>query len=574
MHNAKIAEIFNRVADLLEFKGANPFRVRAYRKGARIIKDLSEPVESIVHDPSRELTEIEGIGKDLAAKCVTLVETGDLPMLDELLEDIPATVLDLLRVPGLGPKKAAAVFRELNISSLDQLKAACEANQVRGLKGFGAKTEEAILSGMEIASAAAQRLLWSEADEIAERVRVHMQDCTAIRQIDLAGSYRRGRDTVGDLDILVVSDDAAAVMDHFDNFPEVQTVIGRGETKMSVRLDTGFQIDLRVVPEASFGAALQYFTGSKDHNVILRGRAKQMGLKINEYGVYRVDDESYVAGVSEQDVYKSLGLPCFPPELREARGEFRCAEAGKLPQLIELKDVRGDLHMHTHATDGKQSIEEMATAARQRGLSYIAITDHSKRVSMAHGLDAERLVAQWQEIDRINDAGEETFYIFKGIECDILENGDMDLPDEILAQADWVLASVHYGQRQSRDQITERILGAIENPYVSAIAHPTGRLLNRREAYEVDLAAIMKAAKQRGKLMELNANPRRLDLNDVDCAAAQKLKIPIVINTDAHSTSGLDVMRYGILQARRAGLTKQDVANTRTLKQFRKLIGV
>jgi DNA polymerase (family 10) len=343
---------------------------------------------------------------------------------------------------------------------------------------------------------------------------------------------------------------------------------------MSVRLGSGLQVDLRVVPRESFGAALQYFTGSKDHNVIVRGMAKQKGLKINEYGVFRVDDgaETYIAGETEKDVYAALGLPVFPPELREARREFDWAKAGELPQLIELDDIRGDLHMHTTATDGKASIEQMIAAAKARGLEYIAITDHSQRVSMARGLTPERALEQWSEIDRIRETLDDGFTLLKGIECDILEKGGMDLPDDVLAQADWVMASIHYGQKQSRAQITERTLGAIENKWVSAISHPTGRILNRREPFEIDLDAVYKAAKKHGKLLELNAHPPRLDLNDVHCAAAKEHGVMLVISTDAHATSELGMMRYGILQARRAGLIKADVANTRSWKQLQKLV--
>ena len=569
MNNAKIADIFDQVADLLEFKSANPFRVRAYRRGARTIRDLPESVASIVNDSTKKLTDIDGIGKDLAAKCETLISTGELPMLAELLSDIPGSVLDLLRVPGLGPKKAAAVFNQLNVTTLDELKAACDAEQVRALKGFGAKTEQAILDGLAIANAANERILWSEADVIAESLTNHMRELSDIEEMSLAGSYRRGRETVGDLDLLVVAKDSQTVMDRFQAFADVQSVIARGDTKMSVRLDSGFQIDLRVVPHESFGAALQYFTGSKEHNVVLRGRARKRGLKINEYGVYRIEDGEYVAGQDEADVYACLDLPTFPPELREGRSEF---DQTLDEALIELSDIRGDLHMHTTATDGKATLDEMIAAAKACGLKYIAITDHSQRVSMANGLDGQRLLEQWEQIDIANQSETGHFRVLKGIECDILEKGGMDLPDEILSQADWVLGSIHYGQKQSEAEITNRILGAIENPYVTAIAHPTGRLINRREAYEVDLDSIMAAAKEHGKLLELNANPRRLDLSDLHCALAKEYGIPIVISTDAHSVGGLDVMQYGIKQARRGGLTPNDVANTRTRSQFMKML--
>jgi DNA polymerase (family 10) len=389
--------------------------------------------------------------------------------------------------------------------------------------------------------------------------------------VEVAGSYRRGKETVGDLDVLVDSDNHAAVMDHFGQFAEIADVIARGDTKMSVRLAGGLQLDLRVVPSESFGAALQYFTGSKEHNVTLRGLAKQRGLKINEYGVYRVKDGQQIAGATEEEVYRAMDLPCFPPEIRENRGEFELAAAGKLPELITLADMRGDLHMHTTASDGRASIEEMAAAAKAHGLKYIAITDHSKRVSMARGLDGDRLRTQWKEIDQLNKKLK-GITLLKGVEMDILEDGRLDLADDVLAEADWVVASVHYGQRQPRAKITERILGALANPYVCAIAHPTGRLINSREPYEVDLDAVFAAAVKHRKLLELNANPARLDLNDIYCAAAKKHGIPIVINTDAHSTEGLALMRCGIVQARRAGLTKHDVANTRTWAQLKKLL--
>lgn len=574
MSNAQIADVFDQVAELLEFQGANQFRVRAYRNAARTIRDYPEPIAVLAGEGAAKVCELPGIGEDLAKKCCTLVETGQLPQLVELQAQVPASVLALLRIPGLGPKKAAALHKELGIQSLEELKTACEAGRVRVLKGFGEKTERTILAGIGAAAAAGMRILWAEADEIARDVALHMRGTPGIRELEFGGSYRRGRDTVGDLDLLVVADDPGAIMDRFGAYPRVKEVIARGDTKMSVRLDTGLQLDLRTVPEASFGAALQYFTGSKDHNVVVRGRAKARGMKINEYGLYRVEGETetYLVGRTEKEIYEALGLPLFPPELREARQEFDWAEAGALPKLIEEKDIRGDLHMHTRASDGRASLQEMVAAARQRGLKYIAITDHSKRVTMANGLDGARLREQWKEIDRMNQDLGDDFHILKGVECDILEKGGMDLPDDVLAEADWVLASVHYGQQQPQEQITARLLEAIEHPSVTAIAHPTGRLLGRREPYAIDLEAVMKGAAKHGKFLELNANPPRLDLNDVACAAAKKHGIPIVIDTDAHSTDQLAYMRYGILQARRAGLTKDDVVNTRTWPQLKKML--
>ena len=570
MTNVRIAEVFDQIADLLEFEGANPFRVRAYRNAARVVRDLPDAITSILADPKRKLTDIDGIGDDLADKITTLAATGSLPFLEELLSRVPESVLALMRIPGLGPKKAAVLYKELGVKTLADLKAACDSHKVQELKGFGAKTEQTILAGMTLAETAADRMLWAKADAIASNLLAHLKPLQTIRQLAAAGSYRRGSETVGDLDLLVESTEPEKVMDRLAAYPEVVSTIGRGDTKMSIRLEGGVQVDLRVVPEESFGAALLYFTGSKNHNIVLRGMAKDRGLKINEYGVFR--DEKFLAGRSEEEIYQKLDLPWIPPELREARQEFAWATAGELPELIELSDIRGDLHMHTTESDGRGTLAEMAAAAKALGYGYIAITDHSKRTTMANGLDSRRLRKQWREIDELN-ANKPGILVLKGVECDILEKGGLDIDDETLAEADWVICSIHYGQNQSRQQITERILQAIENPHVSAIAHPTGRLLNRRKPYEVDLEAVYKAAARHGKLLELNANPQRLDLDDIHCAAAKQHGVKIVINTDAHRADALTGLRYGIMQARRAGLTKEDVANTKTWAQMRKLIG-
>jgi len=605
MKNAEIAAAFDLVADILEFQDANPFRVRAYRNASRTITDLAEPLEKIAADPSRKLTQIAGIGAELAVKIQTMVATGSFPMLVELQAQVPQSVLAILRIPGLGPKKAAALHKELGIKTLEELKAACQECRVRSIKGFGEKTEAAILAGLDFAaSPEVARMYWAEADVFAQALLEHMRGCKGITQMELAGSYRRGRETIGDLDLLVESDHVQEVMDHFGAFESVISVLGRGETKMSVQLANALQVDLRIVPAKSYGAALVYFTGSKAHNVVLRGMAKDRGLKINEYGVFNMaaaaapaknqkntkatdkpkkkptvdkdadeaDEGVYIAGRTEKDVYATLDLPWIPPELREDRWEFAWAAENKLPKLIELADMQGDLHMHTDSTDGKATLEEMVEAAQALGLKYIAITDHSPRVTVANGMNADRLLRQWEQIDKLNEK-RKGITVLKGVEVDILERGGLDLDDNCLSQADWVVASVHFGQNQPRDQITNRIVDALANPNVCAIAHPTGRIINRRKPYDVDLEAVYDAVLKNKKILELNSNPARLDLDDIHCAACRERGIPIVISTDAHSVQGLGVMRYGILQARRAGLTKQNVANTRPWKEVKKLLG-
>ena len=567
--NTEIAAAFEEMADLLELSGENAFRIRAYRNGSRAIAEGSESIAQWVLD-GRDLTTIDGIGSTLAEKTAVLVKTGGLPQLEALREKVPPSLRDIMTIPGVGAKKAMKLYAELSVKDLATLRAACESGLVANLKGFGEKTQAAILQNMEIAEKATQRLLMDRADVLVTRIKTYMQSCDAIQKMEFAGSYRRGKETVGDLDLLVTSSSPNEVMDHFSKLPIIMEIIQRGDTKMSVRVTDSFQVDLRVVDESSWGAALQYFTGSKEHNVHIRGLAKAQGLKINEYGVYKLDDETQpVAGKNEEEIYHLLGLPWVPPELREDRIEFLPNAQEWIEDLIELADIRGDLHMHTTATDGENTIQEMAAAAAARGLEYIAITDHSKRVSMARGLDETRLMRQWSEIDQFNSDANSPCWVFKGIECDILENGDLDISDECLAQADWVTASIHYGQKQPREQITQRILNAIHNPNVHAISHPTGRLLSRREPYDVDMKAVMEAAKEYSKILELNANPYRLDLSDIQTMAAIKMGIQIAINTDAHSISNLDLMKYGILQARRAGVRPAMVLNTRSLSEIK-----
>ena len=569
MHNQQIAAMFNEVADLLEIQGANAFRVRAYRNGARTLEGLSESVADLLMTPGDGLESLGGIGKDLAAKIKVAVETGQIPQLEELRQQVPRGVVDMLRIPGVGPKKVAVLFQQLGIISLAQLKEACEAGKISELKGFGKKTEQSILEGIPHAMEAGKRFLISVARESAEAIIDDLKQLSSIGQASVAGSCRRCKETCGDLDVLATSVDSAAAMDRLASNPLVEKVLARGDTKQRVRLRSGIELDLRVVPPESYGAAMQYFTGSKEHNIVIRRRAIERGLKINEYGVFRGDD--YVAGATEEDVYAAVGLPYIPPELRENRGEIELADAGKLPRLIEVADIKGDLHMHTTASDGKATIREMAEAAKARGLQYIAITDHSKRVSMANGLDATRLREHWKEIRKVREeiTGIE---ILCGIECDILEDATMDLDDDVLSEADWVIAVLHYGLKQPREQIMQRLLNAIRNPNVDAIGHPTGRMLTNRPAADIDFTTLFKAAADHGVMLEINASPERLDLDDVQAAAAKSHGIPIIIDTDSHSTNGFYALRYGVDQARRAGLTREDVANARPVDEFKSML--
>lgn len=568
MKNEFIAVQFELLADLLEIQGANPFRIRAYRNAARTISATSESLSDLVV-ARQDLTQFAGIGKDLAKQIEEITTKGQHSALEELRKQIPGGVLDMLRIPGVGPKKVSVFFNELGLKSLEDLKAACEAGRLSKLKGFGKKTEESILANIAMATEHSQRVSISDARAAAEAIVEDLQKLKEVGQVAVAGSCRRRKETCGDLDILATCSDSGPPMDCLAAHPLVESVLQRGETKQRVRLKTGMELDLRVVPEESFGAAMQYFTGSKEHNVVVRQRARDLGLKLNEYGVFR--DDVQVAGRTEEEVYAAIGLPWFPPELRENRHEFEWADAGKLPELVTIADIKGDLHMHTTASDGAATIEQMAIAARDRGLKYIAITDHSKRVSMANGLDANRLRKHWEEIRRIREtiSGIE---ILCGIECDILEDATMDLPDDVLAEADWVIAVLHYGLKQPGEQIMRRLLTAVTNPHVDIIGHCTGRMIGRREGADINFSELLKAAADHHVMMEINAHPSRLDLDDIHAAAAKDLGIPIVISTDSHSVNGFEVLEYGVDQARRAGLTKDDVANTRTLKEFRKLL--
>lgn len=569
MLNSEIARMFEDLADRLEISGANSFRVRAYRLAAKTIGDWPESLANMALKDRSQLLSVPGVGKDLADKIVVIAETQSLPQLEEIRVQIPDGVVEMLRIPGLGPKKIAVLFQELKVASLMDLKAAVQAGQVAQLKGFGEKTAKSILEGLEQAATAGTRAYMAEAKIEADEIVESLKTVPGVGQVTAAGSLRRRKETVGDLDVLATASDATAAMDALAGHRLVAQVLARGDTKQRVRLKSGLEMDLRVVPEESYGAAMQYFTGSKEHNIVIRRRAQERGLKVNEYGVFR--DETSVAGRTEEDVYATVGLPWIPPELRENRGEIELAEKGQLPQLVELSDIIGDLHMHTTATDGTASISEMITAAKRRGLKYIAITDHSKRVTIANGLDATRLREHWQEIDRVRSkiSGIE---VLRGIECDILEDGTLDLDDQVLSEADWVIAVLHYGLRQPKDQIDQRLLNAIRNPHVSIIGHPSARIINQRPPVAWTPDVIIQAAADNGVMLEINAAYQRLDLDDVLAASARDRGIPIVISTDAHSTGGLDGMIDGVYQARRAGLTKKDVANTWPFEEFKKRI--
>ena len=568
VHNAEVATAFEEMADLLEIEGANPFRVRAYRFAARTLRDLPVEVGEMVAK-GEDLTSLPGIGDDLAGKIKEILATGTAAAIEAQRKRVPATLTGLLRIPGLGPKRVKTLAHELKIRSLSELQTAAQAGRVRTLAGFGEKTEQHILDALATRLAEAPRVQRAVAIPSAEALVAYLEQSSGVSRVIAAGSYRRGLETIGDLDILVTAPAGRAVMDRFVAYQEVRDVLARGETKSSVRLQSGLQVDLRVVPQDSYGAALLYFTGSKAHNVVLRQLAQQRGLKLNEYGVFRGDKP--IAGETEESVYASLGLPWIPPELREGRGEIDAAKAGRLPHLVDLQDLKGDLHAHTRATDGRNSLQEMAEAARLRGLRYFAITDHSRRLTMAKGLDSARLLQQTEAIDRLN-ATLSGITILKGIEVDILEDGNLDLPDEVLGRLDLVVGAVHSRFNLSNRRQTERIMKAMDHPHFSILAHPSGRLIGRREPYEVDMLRIIRKARERRCFLEINAHPERLDLTDIHCRMAKEEGVLLAVNTDAHSMLDLENARFGVGQARRGWLEKTDVLNTRPYAELRKLL--
>ena len=568
VHNADIATIFEEIADLLEIENANPFRVRAYRNAARQLQGMGVPAADMVAK-GEDLTELPGIGDDLAAKIKEIVETGQCQFLEKLRKKTPPTITELLKIPGLGPKRVRTLYHELDVHTIEQLARAARDGRIRALPGFGEKTEATILEAISAHVEKQARFKLAVAAQYAEPFRKYLETIPGVKQVVLAGSYRRSRETVGDIDILVTATDAEKVMDRFVAYDEVKDVMARGPTRATVMLKSRMQVDVRVVDKDCFGAALQYFTGSKAHNIEIRRLAQERKLKISEYGVFK--GEKRIAGDTEESVYRAVGLPWVPPELRENRGEIEAARAGKLPKLVEFADLRGDLHAHTKATDGHNTLREMAEAARERGFEYIAVTEHSRRLTVAHGLDPQRLRKQMNEIDRLN--GElKNITILKGIEVDILEDGRLDLPDDVLSELDLVVGAVHSKFHLSRAKQTDRILRAMDHPHFTILAHPTVRLLDSREPYDVDMLKIIRRARERGCFLELNAHPERLDLLDIYCQMARDEEVLVAISSDAHSTQDFDNLVYGVGQARRGWLEKKDVLNTRSLKLLRPLL--
>ena len=568
MKNQEIADLFNDIADLLEIKGGNPFRIRAYRRAALNIESFSRDV---AETPADELMKIPGIGQDLAGKIEEYVKTGRVQAYEDLKKEVPEGLSLLLSVPGLGPKTARVFFEKLQIKNLEDLERFARGHKLSGLPGIKEKTEENILKGIEMLKRGMERHPLGKVLPIANNILEHLRKNAPVLKLNIAGSIRRWKDTIKDIDILATSKDPKAVMHAFVHLPEVKDVLMHGPTKSSLILRDGIQVDLRVVEEDSFGAALAYFTGSKTHNIRLREMAVRAGLKLNEYGIFREKDDKKLGGKNEEDIYRILGLPFIAPEMREDSGEIEAAFEGKLPELVDLGDIRGDLHVHTKRSDGSHDFDELIEAAKKKGYEYIAITDHSKGLRIANGLNEERLTAEKKEIDAINKKLK-GFRLLAGVEVDIKSDGQLDLPDEMLRQLDIVVASVHSGFRQSREQITKRIVSAMRNPYVSILAHPTGRLIGERDPYEVDMQEILRVAKETGTAIEINAYPLRLDLNDTSVKMAKEKGVRIAISTDTHVTSQFEYMSYGVSIARRGWLEKDDVLNTLSYTQLKKAL--
>ncbi len=564
MQNAEIARYLAEIADMLELAGENFFRVRAYRNAARVVADFPAEFAKL---SAGAMAAAPGIGKDLAGKIQTLAATGELALHRELRAKVPPEMVELMNLPGLGPKRVKQLADELKVKSVPDLRNALESGALRSVRGFGPKLEETLRQALERRpEAAPRRWLWAEAAIEVGALLDYLGECPAVGKAEAAGSFRRRRETVGDLDLLAASADPAAVMKHFLGCPRIAQTAGAGETKATVFLKGGLQADLRVVPRTSYGAALVYFTGSKSHGVHLRRIAQRMGFTLNEYGLLRA--KRSLAGATEERIYEKLGLQWIAPELREDRGEIEAAAEHALPRLVERRDLRGDLHAHSTYTDGHASIEEMARAALAAGLEYLAITDHSRRLAMAHGLDPKRLREQGREIERVQ-ARLKGITLLRGIEADILEDGSLDLPDDVLGELDWVVASVHSKFNQPQAETTRRLLKVIRNRNVDAIGHPSGRLIGRREPISFDLDAILRAAHEEGCALEVNSQPDRLDLTDTACLAARRAGVKLAISSDSHAATGFGVLELGVAQARRGWAEPADVLNTRPLKELR-----
>jgi DNA polymerase (family 10) len=575
MDNPEIARVFEEIADILEIQGENPFRIRSYRNAALVIEGLAVSLKNILAEDEKKLETIPGIGTSIREKVVEMLTTGKCKFHDELLKKLPPGLLDLLKVTGVGPKKVALIYNKVGVSTVEDLEKAARAHKLCDLPGMGEKSEQKILKGVQEFKRVSGRFKISVASSIAEDYKAYMKKLKGVINVEPSGSLRRWKETIGDLDILVTCKRGVPVMDHFVSYPEVTEVVAKGDTKSTVILTNGLQVDLRVLDKRSFGSALQYFTGSKAHNIAVRDRAKRMGLKISEYGVFREKGNKWVAGETEEDVYRTVGLGWIPPELRENRGEIEAAEASKLPELLKLSHIKGDLQMHTTESDGANTLEEMAEAAMEMGYEYIAVTEHSKGLGIARGLEEKRILKQMNAIDRFNAGLKKrgkTFRILKGTEVDIRADGTLDYDQRILEKLDCVVGAVHSGFDMPGKKMTERIIRGMSTGQLNILAHPTGRLIGMREPYEVDMERIVDAAKKYGVFLELNSYPDRLDLNDIHCKLAKDNGVLVAISTDSHNKLHFKNITYGVHTARRGWLTKKDVLNTRSLNELLKLL--
>ncbi|MFW6121036.1 MAG: DNA polymerase/3'-5' exonuclease PolX [Petrotogales bacterium] len=567
MKNQLVAEIFYQIANLLEIQSDIPFKSRAYRRAAQLIETLDENIEKITEQD--KLRSLPGIGEGLAKKIKEIVETGKLEYFERLKKEIPGSLTTLISIPGVGPKKASVLYKKLGISTIKQLREACEKGRLRDLDGFGEITERNIIRGIQMLEKASGRVLLSVAYEDGNKYLEYLRKMNEIRDVDLAGSLRRMKENIGDIDILASSHKPDEVMEFFVDYPDVKNILLKGSTKTSVVLDDGIQVDLRVVKPESYGAALQYFTGSKEHNVKLRGIAVRMGLKLSEYGVFKKNTDKYIVGRSEKEVYNRLGLPLIEPELRENRGEIEAGQKKQLPKLICYDDVKGDFHVHSTWSDGSDSVEDIAVFAKKQGFSFIGIADHSQSLKVAFGLSGDDVLKKIKEIDKVNEKMS-GFRVFSGTECDIKPDGSLDYSNKILEKFDFVYAAIHSRFKMSKREMTQRVTRAMENEYVNILAHPTCRLIGRREPIEIDIEKIIDAARDTHTFLEINAFPDRLDMTDIHIRVAKEKNASFIIGTDAHSIDHLRYIRFGVATARRGWLEKKDVLNTYSIKEIEK----